>query len=232
MHILYLCSGTVQEVRDVVNKVRMFQHKPDGEVTMRYLQDGSGFPAPVMQDPIHYPHGSAFLAPGPLGLCHPVPDDARLKRAMTSAAVEHKKIFDMYNLPENVEPGSIMEKAMKFWKRKQNRKQKAMEKRLQREMQKIRRTEAAVGGGDGEVGGGDGTNAQTPAADEKDGKSVAEEDIDDDDLIASNPFGPGSSNIVGSVCFGLERARIALQKAMRNAAIKAPRLPQLGSHQP
>lgn len=25
------------------------------------------------QDPLHYPHGTKFLAPGPLGQCHPIP---------------------------------------------------------------------------------------------------------------------------------------------------------------
>jgi hypothetical protein len=31
-----------------------------------------GVPA-VLQDPLHYPHGTKFLAPGPLGQCHPIP---------------------------------------------------------------------------------------------------------------------------------------------------------------
>lgn len=33
----------------MVAKTRMFQFKPDGEVTMRFAQDGNGMPAPVMQ---------------------------------------------------------------------------------------------------------------------------------------------------------------------------------------
>ncbi len=28
---------------------------------------------PFVQDPLHYPHGTKFLAPGPLGQCHPIP---------------------------------------------------------------------------------------------------------------------------------------------------------------
>lgn len=31
-----------------------------------------------LQDPLHYPHGTKFLAPGPLGQCHPVPGDSEL----------------------------------------------------------------------------------------------------------------------------------------------------------
>lgn len=206
--------GTIQEVGEVVNKVRMFQFKPDGEVTLRYTQDAHGFPAPVMQDPIHYPHGSAFLAPGPLGLCHPLPDDPHLKKAMTAAAFQHKQIYDSYNLPEEAEPGSVMEKAMKFWKRKQARKQKALEKKLQREKQRIRRTEAAVG-----------ADKEEPSSIAKDEEAMKkeEEDFDEDDLIASAP--PSGPSVVASVSLGLERAAVAVQQAFHNAAIRAPRLP-------
>lgn len=38
-----------QEVRQVVAKSRLFQSKPDGEVTFRFAQDGNGMPAPTMQ---------------------------------------------------------------------------------------------------------------------------------------------------------------------------------------
>lgn len=201
-----------------MNKVRMFQFKPDGEVTMRFSQDAQGFPAPLMQDPIHYPHGSAFLAPGPLGLCHPIPNNPRLKKAMTKAAVIQKEIHDMYNLPEEPEPGSVMDKAMKLWKRKQVKKQKALEKKLQREAQRIRRTEAAISG-------------EAPIDEEAPMESKPleeeEEDFDDDDLIAHNPFnGKNGPSIVASVSLGLERAAISVQQAFHNAAIKAPKLPQ------
>ncbi len=42
----------------------MFQYKPDGEVTFRTAQDAQGLPAPVMQDPMHYPHATGYMAPG------------------------------------------------------------------------------------------------------------------------------------------------------------------------
>jgi hypothetical protein len=38
---------------------------------------------------------------------------------MRSAAANHQKIYNMYNIPYVTEPGSIMEKATKLWKRKQ-----------------------------------------------------------------------------------------------------------------
>ena len=45
-------------------RARMFQYKPDGEVTFRMAQDAQGLPAPVMQDPLHYPHNTGYMAPG------------------------------------------------------------------------------------------------------------------------------------------------------------------------
>lgn len=42
----------------------MFKHKPDGDVTFMKLRDKNGVPVPVFQDPMHYPHGTKFLAPG------------------------------------------------------------------------------------------------------------------------------------------------------------------------
>jgi hypothetical protein len=45
----------------------MWRWKPDGEVTLRYAQDAQGSPLPLMQDPLHYPHGTKFMAPGEAG---------------------------------------------------------------------------------------------------------------------------------------------------------------------
>ncbi|KAI8105680.1 hypothetical protein M9434_000262 [Picochlorum sp. BPE23] len=217
-------TGTVKEVDEVVEKVRMFQYKPDGEVTLRFARDAKGFPAPLMQDPVHYPHGSAFLAPGPLGLCHSIPNDSKLKNAMSKAAAVQQHIHDMYNIPENPEPGSILEKAMKLWKKKQARKQKALEKKLQREMQRIRRTEAAVADDEGA--------ASADIVKEEASPQVEEEEIDDDDLIAFSESGQGSNgpSIVASASVGLSRAVISMQKALHAARIKAPRLPSFSSH--
>lgn len=67
--------GTVGEAQEIVNRARMWRWKPYGEVTLRFAQDGQGAPVELMQDPLHYPHGTKFMAPGPLGQVHPVPDD-------------------------------------------------------------------------------------------------------------------------------------------------------------
>lgn len=217
--------GTVQEVREVVAKSRMFQHKPDGEVTFRFAQDASGMPAPVMQDPLHYPHGTSFLAPGPLGQCHAVPESPELRYAMTQAASNHKRIYDSYNIPYDPEPGSDMDKAMKLWKRKEAREKRALEKKLQREQQRLRRLE-------GNVEEVESKESESPVKEES--ESVEVEDVgelSEDDLIAST-FGAESAkedagsfppSIVASVSIGVSRASLALQRAFHAAAVRAPR---------
>lgn len=216
-------KGTLQEVSEVLAKVRMFQNKPDGEVMLRFSQDANGLPAPVMQDPIHYPHGTAFLAPGPLGQCHPVPEDPKVRDAMSRAASNHQKIYESYNLPYVVEPGSDLDKAQKMWRRKQARKQRLLGKKLQREAQRIRRMEGASG--DSAQAESKGKAAVVPDLDD--------EEFDDDDLIAAAPedqqygqngiTGTGAPpSVMASVSMGLSRAAVALQNAFHKAAISAP----------
>ena len=68
-----VCRGTLEEVDSLLSKARMFQNKPEGEVTLRFKQDKQGVPVPLQQDPIHYPFGTGFLMPGPAGQCLPIP---------------------------------------------------------------------------------------------------------------------------------------------------------------
>lgn len=58
------CRGTLQEVDEVLTRARMFQFKPDGDVTLMTYQDAAGLPISTFQDPLHYPHHTKFLAPG------------------------------------------------------------------------------------------------------------------------------------------------------------------------
>ena len=221
--------GTLQEVDSLVARVRMFQHKPDGEVTLRFSQDANGMPAPVQQDPLHYPHGTAFLAPGPLGQCHPVPGEPGLRAAMAAAADNHQRIHDAYNLPYDPEPGSDMDKAQKLWRRRQARRQRVLDKKLQREAQKIRRMEGAAAAA---AAGAPGAGAKPPPPG---AEPPADEgsDFDDDDLIASaegaaagTGAGRGAAlppgSMFASVSLGLGRAAAALQAAAHAAAIRAP----------
>lgn len=72
----------MQEARQIVERARMWRFKPYGEVGLRMAQDANGSPVSLMQEPLHYPHGTKFMAPGPLGLCHAVPDDPSLRQEM------------------------------------------------------------------------------------------------------------------------------------------------------
>ena len=47
---------------------------------------------------------------GPLGQCHPIPDDPQLKAEMLKHARNYTRIHRMYNLPYQSEPGSDMAK--------------------------------------------------------------------------------------------------------------------------
>jgi hypothetical protein len=101
-------EGTVEEVEGVVARARMFQFKPDGAVARAASQDASGAPAPLMQDPLHYPHGTKFAAPGPLGQCFALPDDPATRGALDDAAHNHEAIWAEFNLPHSIEPGTDM----------------------------------------------------------------------------------------------------------------------------
>ena len=46
---------------------------------------------------MHYPHGTKFMAPGPMGQCFPIPDDEDVKRQMITTAENQRKIYRMYN---------------------------------------------------------------------------------------------------------------------------------------
>lgn len=50
-----------------------------------------------LQDPMHYPHGTKFMAPGPMGQCFPIPDDEGVKHQMIITAENQRKIYRMYN---------------------------------------------------------------------------------------------------------------------------------------
>ena len=58
------CRSIRNQVESVAQHARMFEHKPDGQVTLFNTRDGKGVPIVPMQDPLHYPHGTGFLMPG------------------------------------------------------------------------------------------------------------------------------------------------------------------------
>lgn len=69
-------------------------------------------PLNLLQDPLHYPYGTKFLAPGPLGQCHNCPSDKALEREMLRHATNYQRIHDMYNLDYDPPPGSNLYNAI------------------------------------------------------------------------------------------------------------------------
>ena len=109
-------AGTLQELDSVVMRARMFQHKPDGEA-MLHRTDAQGTPVPTMQDPLYYPPGTKWLAPGPLGQLFSLPDSPQLRENMQAIARNYKRIYRMYNFPFEGEedPEGDLVKAAAYW---------------------------------------------------------------------------------------------------------------------
>ena len=66
-------------------------------IYVSFLLSLSSHMAVRLQDPIHYPHGTKFMAPGPMGQCYPLPDNDEVKQVMLRTADNHRKIFNMWN---------------------------------------------------------------------------------------------------------------------------------------
>ena len=104
-------AATVDETEEVAARAAMFTYKPGGSVANLATQDASGLPAPVMQDPLHYPHGTKFLAPGPLGQCFAIPDSPALRAAMAASAEAAAATWEDFNLEYEIMPGSALDEA-------------------------------------------------------------------------------------------------------------------------
>ena len=48
------------------------------------------------------------MAPGPLGQCHPMPDDEGIRREMINIAASYQKVHDMYNFDYDPQPGTAL----------------------------------------------------------------------------------------------------------------------------
>merc|ERR1712188_171134 len=90
-------SGVVEETEEIANKARMFRYKPDGMAKIFY-QDAMGIPAPTLQDPLHYPYGTLFTAPGPVSQLFSLPKNDTVKNEMERAQNLWRSIYDTYNI--------------------------------------------------------------------------------------------------------------------------------------
>jgi hypothetical protein len=193
-------AATADEVDEVAARAQRFTYKPGGAVATLATQDETGLPAPVAQDPLHYPHGTKFLAPGPLGQCFALPDDPALRSAMADVAEAAGAVWDDYNLDYDIAPGSRLDEARGLARRDaaENlggmRRAVALLGRLVRsESAKVRlemeREEEAAGGGSG---GGAGRGAARVREDD---------DVGADDLVAGGG-GSGGGGGGGASRFG------------------------------
>uniref|UniRef100_A0A061S7W1 Morn repeat protein 1 n=1 Tax=Tetraselmis sp. GSL018 TaxID=582737 RepID=A0A061S7W1_9CHLO len=232
-------NGVLEELQSVVARTRMFRHKPDGEVTIKQnFRDARGIPIPTMQDPLHYPHGTGFLAPGPMGQTFAVPDDPKLKDAMEKAARNHIRIYNMYNVPRDAPPGSVMERAEELGREEEERRAKAIAEMEAAERRRLRRLERLKAAEQRE------SEPKKEAAAEKEGKAEdgeddAGDDVDDEDLTVASagavpprpgPMGRpgfGGPTAFASISLGMSRAGQTISSTLMRAAVRAPRRPRL-----
>lgn len=90
-------SGVVEESEEVANQARLFRFKPDGMARIFY-QEASGVPSPTLQDPLHYPYNTLFVAPGPVSQLCPLPENDAVKNEMARAQNLWRCIYDKYNI--------------------------------------------------------------------------------------------------------------------------------------
>jgi len=113
-------SGVVEESEEVANKARMFRYKPDGMAKIFY-QDGTGIPARTLQDPLHYPYDTLFLAPGPVSQMFPLYENVSLKNEMKRAQNLWRSIYNNYNIDSNPELDDNFRYALDMWSKSQYR---------------------------------------------------------------------------------------------------------------
>eukprot|EP00746_Dinoflagellata_sp_MGD_P091798 gnl/MRDRNA2_/MRDRNA2_36363_c0_seq1.p1 gnl/MRDRNA2_/MRDRNA2_36363_c0~~gnl/MRDRNA2_/MRDRNA2_36363_c0_seq1.p1 ORF type:complete len:516 (+),score=41.94 gnl/MRDRNA2_/MRDRNA2_36363_c0_seq1:155-1702(+) len=86
-------------VQEVVDDVRMLQHKPQGDAGLRKCRNHHEIPLQRWQDPLYYTIGTRFLMPGLRGLCHKAPQDPNVEAMLSQARRQWKKVFDRNNQP-------------------------------------------------------------------------------------------------------------------------------------
>eukprot|EP01024_Parvocaulis_polyphysoides_P074653 TRINITY_DN962_c1_g1_i1.p1 TRINITY_DN962_c1_g1~~TRINITY_DN962_c1_g1_i1.p1 ORF type:complete len:420 (+),score=62.65 TRINITY_DN962_c1_g1_i1:188-1447(+) len=225
--------GTLTEVDDVVMRARMFRWKPFGEVTIRHARDANGTPINTMQHPLHYPHNTGFMAPGPMGQAHPLPEDPAVRQQLFNHAVNFTRIHDAYNIDYEVVPGSDLDRAMKWYNKEQARKekkQKAMEERYQRRLKSQQMKYAKEAGKKKK-----GEEEQPPAPPPSEGAPPVseevppeeEEEISEEDLVVSDEIG----GKFGSVTLSFDRASRLFYNFFKQHATRAQRFPRLSRPQ-
>ena len=79
-----------------------------------YKHHVDGAPMPSNQHPLHYPHGTLFMAPGPAGQTAAVPNDPDLHELMATEVENYVSIHEMYNFDYDPEPDSLLGQALAY----------------------------------------------------------------------------------------------------------------------
>jgi hypothetical protein len=106
--------GYLEEAEQVSTKARLFRYKPDGMAQIFY-QEARGIPVKTLQDPLHYPYNTTFLAPGPLAQLHPIPNDISVRNEVTRAQNLWRSIYDSYNFDPLPDMDSTFAYALNMW---------------------------------------------------------------------------------------------------------------------
>ncbi|KAK9834016.1 hypothetical protein WJX81_002998 [Elliptochloris bilobata] len=228
----------LKQVNTVVTRARMFAHKPDGDVNIFMLQDALGVPVTPFQDPLHYPHGTKYLAPGPMGQCHPIPDDPLLRAELAKHTRNHLRIWNMFNFTKKILPGSDMAKAIQRWRRimkKRLERKKRIEEAERRRIRRLERLHGVKPSAQKEAG-----KAPKPKKRKKKVKPSGPDDdggdFDDSDLVASTAaldlgpaeapsegLGSGLGSGLGALGASMSRAAGAAGAVLEAFAERAPR---------
>jgi len=230
-------NGVLEELQSVLTRTRMFRHKPDGEVTFgQNFRDSRGVPITTFQDPLHYPHGTGYLAPGPAGQTFSIPDSPSLKKGMAKAARNHIRIYNQYNVPREAQPGTDMYEAELLGAKEDALAEKAMAEMMQAEKRRLRRLERLKATKDDEKAEDTAAAAETVAAEEEedegpdDGEDLTVASISHQAQPAAPPHrrpGFGGPTAFASMSLSINRTAHALSSAMTRASARASRRPRL-----
>ena len=88
------------------------------------------------------------MAPGPLGQCHPLPDDKNVRLELARVAKNYAHVHQMYNLDWDPEPGSVQHMVEARMKRAEELQMRRLE-RMAVNAAKVSLGGAGEGGGSG-----------------------------------------------------------------------------------
>merc|ERR1712224_756646 len=80
-----------------------------------FYQDVKGIPVRSLDNPLQFPFGTVFLAPGPVSQLIPIPNDETLMDEMCRAQNLWRFIYNNYNFDPDPDPDNNFSDALTFW---------------------------------------------------------------------------------------------------------------------